>query len=203
MTDELMFQCFTDPRQWAAAHWGATAFLYDISSTGQVPPGIGIAFRNFQAGKQIFDDWIKRLGHLDAHEELRVSIIEGPYPHPKEGKKHESTSTANDYTVFLSSNLLNTIKRKQQDDPDFNPTKFVRFAQMNRMAPVPGSPHLRLFKAHFARLKRYRLFPALFDGSQIKDLDLSRYVEKQELNLLRASDLKPDQAEHAVLDRPY
>jgi hypothetical protein len=26
-------------------------------------PGIGLAFQNFEAGKNIFDGWLKRLGH--------------------------------------------------------------------------------------------------------------------------------------------
>ena len=70
---------------------------------------------------------------------------------------------------------------------------------MHRMNPAPGSPHLRRFKKHFSLLKRYRLFPAHFDGSQIKDLDLTRYVEKQELNFLNSLDLKPHDLEYAAL----
>src|SRR5437667_3169686 len=135
---DTLIQCFTDPPEWETAKWSATLFLYDPTALAQDPPGIGIAFRNFPAGKQIFDGWIKRFGHFDAYEELRVSIIEGPIPSDPDG-----------YTVFISSNPLNTIKRKQLDDRHFSPTRFVRFSRLNRMNPVPGSPHLRLFKKHY------------------------------------------------------
>src|ERR1041385_1240823 len=204
---DLLLQCVTDPRQWADAQWRATAFLCDLRPDTTVAPAIGLAFRNFKAGKQIFDDWIKRFGHIDAFEELRISIIEGPLPSthesgPAPASRHASLATANDYTVFISSNLLNTIKRKQQNAPQFDPKYYIRSAQMNTMSPTPDSPNLRLFKQGFARLKRYRLFPASFDGSQLRDIDLARYIEKRELNFLHTSGLKPHQPEHAILDRP-
>ena len=185
---DLVFQCFTDPAEWAAATWRATAFTYDPTAASQEPPGIGIAFENFNAGKIIFDGWIRRLGHVDAYEELRVSIIEGPIPSDPHG-----------YTVFISSNPLNTVKRKQKQDPQFDPTTFARISRMNRMNPVPGSPHLRCFKKHFSALGRYRLFPVHFDGSKIKALDLTRYIEKRELNFLNTSDLKPYALEYSAL----
>src|SRR6266446_1561606 len=75
---EALIQCFVDPAEWDAAKWGATAFLYDPDGASREYPAIGIGFHNFEAGKAIFDHWIARFGHVDLHDELRVSIIEGP-----------------------------------------------------------------------------------------------------------------------------
>jgi hypothetical protein len=190
---ELFIQLLTDPKQWAAARWAGTAFLYDPSAAPDscAAPAIGLAFENFAAGKEIFDRWLARLGHHDAHEELRISIIEGPLPADPHG-----------YSVFISSNPFNTIKRKQSEDRAFDPKHFVRVGQLHRMNPDPGSPHLRLFKQHFAAAKRYRLLPAHFDAGHIAALDPSRYIEKHELNLFHASDLKPHQAEYSVFSTP-
>jgi hypothetical protein len=185
---DIMIQCFTDPAEWDAAHWDATVFLSDPTCQNRHPPGIGLGFRNFDAGKKIFDGWIQRVGHVDLYEELRISIIEGPIPSDPEG-----------YTVFISSNPLRTIHRKQIVDPSFNPARFLRISRLSRMYPEPGSPHLRLFKKHFAARRRFQIFPAELIGSRIKSVDLSRSIEKSELHLLLASDLKPDQPEYAVL----
>jgi hypothetical protein len=185
---ETFVQLLTDPSEWAAARWRATAFLSEPTAAASDPPAIGLAFENFAAGLQIFDGWIKRLGHVDQFEELRVSIIEGPIPDDPAG-----------YTILISSNPFNTVKRKQLDDPKFNPQRFVRSSQLNRMNPVPGSPHLRLFKNHFARVHRYRLFPAHFDRGQLREIALDRYIEKRELNLRQSSDLKPHEVEYASL----
>ena len=190
---DTLIQAFIDPQEWAAAKWAATVFSYHLPrDMGGEPPGVGLAFENFDAGKKIFDGWIERLGHVDVHEELRLSIIEGPVP-----------SEADGYTVFVSSNPLHTIARKQKLDPNFNPVRFIRLSQMNRMYPAPDSPHLRLFKIHFARVRRYRLFPAHFQGSEIKAVDSSSSIEKRELNLFNASDLKPEDLEYAAVTAQY
>ena len=97
-------------------------------------------------------------------------------------------------------NPLNTIKRRQRTDPAFDRTRFVRTSRLKRMIPAPDSPHLTLFKIHFARAHRYRLFPAHFSQSEIEDIDLSRSIEKKELNLLHTSKLKPHEMEYAAIE---
>jgi hypothetical protein len=188
---ELLIQLLADPKEWADARWAATAFLYNPFSDFSEAPAIGLAFHNFDAGKKIFDRWLARLGHNDTHEELRISIIEGPLPVDPHG-----------YSVFISSNPLKTIKRIQIDDPTFDPKQFVRTGQLHRMNPAPDSPHLRLFKRHFAAAKRYCLLPAHFNAGNIAAIDPARYIEKCELNLFHVSQLKPHQAEYAVFSTP-
>jgi hypothetical protein len=174
-----MLLALTDPEEWAAAKWRATAFFYAGNPVPhEVPPALGLAFLDFEAGRKIFDGWLKRIGHLDPADELRVSIVEGPIPADPSG-----------YTVFISTNPL-----AAQDGT------FIRFSQMNRMNPAPGSPHLRMFKDHFAKVKRYRLFPAEFDGTRLTRLDMSRYIEKHQLNLLHTSHLKPHEMEYSVFN---
>src|SRR3954468_6022205 len=162
-----------DPDEWAAAKWRATVFFYATDPVpAHVPPGLGIAFLNFDAGKKIFGGWLKRLGRFDPANELRISIVEGPIPSDPSG-----------YTVFVSTNPVKA--------PDGSPlpdgATFVRFAQLNRMSPAPGPPHLRMFKQHFAKTRRYRLFPAHFDGTQIKSFDMDCHIEKTQLNFLHVS----------------
>ena len=77
---DILIQCFIDPAEWATARWVATVLTYHAPSPNcQELPGIGLAFENFEAGKRIFDGWIKRIGNLDLHEELRICIIEARF----------------------------------------------------------------------------------------------------------------------------
>jgi hypothetical protein len=186
---ETLVQAFTHSPEWDAANWRGTVFTYHYpKAMGKELPGIGLGFENFEAGKKVFDGWINRLGRVDACEELRISIVEGPVASGAEG-----------YTVFISSNPFHTIQRKQIEDPDFKPTRFIRMSRLNRMTPDPSSPHLRLFKIHFAIVGRYRLFPAHLVGSEIGNVDLTRCIEKQELNLLHTSSLQPQDLEYEAI----
>ena len=189
----VLVEPFINVTDWDAAKWRATAFTYHYpTAMGHELPGIGIGFEDFAAGQRIFDQWIERVGPVDVYEELRISIIEGPIPCQAEG-----------YTVFISWNPLHTIHRKKLNDPDFNTTKFLRVSRLNRMEPAPNSPHLRLFKTHFALVQKYRLFPVRVTGSQMVDMDFSRAIEKQELNLLQTANLKPEELEYAAYIANY
>ena len=72
---DVFLQTFIDPVKWDAARWKATAFFHDPK--GVRPPCLGIVFDNIGTGKQIFSDWLKRLGNVDQYDELRISIVEG------------------------------------------------------------------------------------------------------------------------------
>jgi hypothetical protein len=63
------------------------------------------AFADFDAGKRIFEGWIKRVGHRDEFEEIRASIVEGPISGKPDGytvfdfiesRKHHPTQTTNE-----------------------------------------------------------------------------------------------------------
>jgi len=186
---EALLQMFVDPEEWDEAVWTATVFLYD--QTGQndkQPAGIGIGFADFEAGKKIFRGWKDRLGHVDKFEELRISIIEGPIPDEPTG-----------YTVFISSNPVNTIKRKQLIDPAFSPVHIMVVSRKHRMNPAPNSPHLRMFKETYGRHGRYLLFPAHVSNNQLKDMELEMGILKKEINFVESSKIQPNDPEIAVI----
>jgi hypothetical protein len=174
-TQKAFLQIFTDPSQWDEAKWSATGFIYDPQGRRNVIPGLGIGFADFEVGKRIFEGWIKRVGHVDQFEEIRVSIVEGPIPDKPDG-----------YTVLISSNPENTIRRKQQTDPDFKPTNIMLVSRIHRMNPSPGSPNLRMFKQAFNDFGYYRLFPAHVADNEVKEMDVSLYVERARNSLSSA-----------------
>ena len=186
-TPKAFLQIFTDPVEWDKAKWSGTVFIYDQEGLRKQIPGLGIGFVDFDAGKHIFAGWMKRVGRSDEFEEIRVSIIEGQIPGKPDG-----------YTVLISSNPENTIRRKQQTDPDFKPTDIMLVSRMHRMNPSPGSPNLRMFKKAFNDFGFYRLFPAHVVNNQIQDMDLSLYIEKREIHFVHTSEIKPSDPEQAV-----
>lgn len=184
---KAFFQIFTDPLQWDAAKWSGTVFLYDPKGSTNEIPGLGIGFANFEAGKRIFADWIERVGHVDHFEEIRISVIEGPLPNKPSG-----------YTVLISSNPDNTIRRRQQTEPNFTPSHVMLMSRMHRMNPSPISRNLEMFKHAFRSFGSYRLFPAYVADNQIKEMDLDLYIEKREIHFVQTSDIGPADPEYAV-----
>ena len=182
-----LLQIFTDPIEWDKAKWSGTIFLFDPEGLKKQIPGLGIGFADFEAGKKIFDGWIKRVGHVDQFEEIRVSIIEGPLP----GKP-------NGYTVMISSNPDHTIRRTQQSQPEFQPTNVILMSRMHRMNPAPSSKNLERFKQVLNEFGFYRLFPAHVANQQIQDMDVSLYIEKREIHFVQIADIHPNDPEHAI-----
>src|SRR5947207_3245176 len=118
---DAMFLSLTDPEAWAIARWRATVLLYVPNPTPDQVPGLALGFLNFHVGKKIFDGWLKRIGHTDPANELRVSIVEGAI---------DSNPSA--YTVLISANPLNDDGRPvAASQGDVN--RPGRSTQMNRM----------------------------------------------------------------------
>jgi hypothetical protein len=184
---KALLQIFTDPTEWDEAKWSGTVFLYDPDGGRKQIPGLGIGFADFDAGKRIFEGWIKRVGHRDEFEEIRVSIVEGPISGKPDG-----------YTVLISSNPENTIRRKQQTNPDFQPEKIMLLSRLHRMTPTPGSPNLRMFRQAYEDFGFYKLFPAHLGENRILDMDLSLSIEKREIHFAYASEIKANDPEQAV-----
>jgi hypothetical protein len=185
---KALLQIFTDPVEWDKAKWSGTVFLFDPDGAKKQIPGLGIGFADFEAGKKIFEGWIKRVGHVDEFEEIRVSIIEGQLPNNKR----------DGYTVMISSNPDHTVRCEQQTHPEFRPETVMLVSRMHRMNPAPGSQNLERFKKAVADFGFYRLFPAHVANHQIHDQDLSLYIEKHEIHFTQAENLRSGEPEYAV-----
>jgi hypothetical protein len=185
---DTLLQMFVDPEEWDEATWTATVFLYDPKGLGNQPAGIGIGFADFERGKEIFKGWVNRVGHVDRFEELRVSIIEGPIPGEPDG-----------YTVFLSSNPANTIRRKQETDTAFDPKTLIVVSRRHRMEPAPDSPHLRMFKQTYDHQRKYLLFPAHVSSNALKDMELKLGILKKEIHFIHSSNIQTNDPEIAAI----
>jgi len=64
-------------------------------------PGIGLAFSDLEAGKQIFSGWHGLVGDEDAQNIIRVSLVQGR--HPSRGDGYTVLVTANADAVNVGS----------------------------------------------------------------------------------------------------
>lgn len=124
-----------DTNLWDQAKWKGFGFLGDPSSLG-----IFLAFGNEEAGKKIFDNWIKKVGKEDKNEEIKITIIKGvdknnPYW----------------YRVHISSNI-NTKSFQSGDLYIFA----SRFHEMNASTPT----NLDYMIKGFNFFRQYKLCPA-------------------------------------------
>lgn len=171
---------------WNRAKWRATFFLFVADESA--PPMLGLAFRDEDAARKIFEGWHERYGDHDEFEELRISIVtwddEPPGTH---------------YTVHISA------------DPDAAAERFEKYgfevgdlllmiSRHNRMEPASSS-NLETFKRHYRMHKTYFLAPGYIseDGQSLKPMpELGIY--KGKIAFRRSKDVGPDDPDCVVLD---
>jgi hypothetical protein len=183
---DIYFQSLIDVELWDSARWKGIAFLHDPSDIE--PPGLGFLFEDIDAGKRIFSGWRERVGTVDEYEEIRVSIIRG-----------EILGLAEGYSVHVSSDPLHSVRRSEDKGLPLDFHTAVIVSRVKRMTPNPGSPHLGQFEKDFAKHKRYLLVPVSSKGAP--EFELS--IEKHEIHLRQASDMKADDRDAAVFPEHY
>ncbi len=124
-----------DIKLWDTAKWQG----FGVFSS---PSGIGIflGFENQEAGKKIFDDWIKKIGNKDLDELIKITIIKGV-------NKNKPFW----YRVHITMNL---------DSKEFQSNELIismsRIHEMN----AENSNNLDILTNGFNALKQYQLCPA-------------------------------------------
>ena len=186
VTMNVFFQSFIDSENWDKAKWRGTVFLHD--PTGVSPPILGIQFTNIEIGKQIFKEWLERLGKIDAYEELRISIVEGEIPGERRG-----------YSVHISSNTQKTEARARAEGATSNADYAVTIGRVNQMEPELNSPHLPNFKQGYQKHGRYYLIPVSPDMNP----DFNLAIEKTEIHFRNVSDLTETDVDAVVLPEDY
>lgn len=143
--DERKVLSIIEDRFWNQAHWKGFGPFY----APNVGFGIFLAFENGDAGKAIFDNWIKKFGKEDKEDKIKITIVKGT-------NKHNPYW----YRVHITSN----IEKEQSKERYFSVTS--RFHEM--------TPHnhenLNKIESCLKRSKNFGFFPAKMspDGSNIE-----------------------------------
>jgi hypothetical protein len=176
---------FINLENWKKARWWGTVFVVTRQETS--PPSIGLLFRDEEAGRKIFEDWIRTLGRGDEFDLLRISIIEGDVPGKEPG-----------YSVYIgtdSENYLAYLKDQEIEDED---QLLISLGRSLRVNPAPNSPFLAGFKKRYAHHKKCLLVPCSGPQSQpVPNWDLS--IAKNKVNFLRSDELTGQDNESIIL----
>jgi hypothetical protein len=184
--EQILFHSLIDVDKWDKARWTATAFLHDPD--GVKPPYIGLVFENTDAGRTIFKDLLKRIGAVDAFEELYVAIIEGEILGEEPG-----------YSVHVSSDPTHTQARLRSQGQDLPFERAIVVSRFHRMTPAPDSPHLSKFKSEMKAHGRYALIPMSSDVRPQFDCA----IEKREIHFRQASDITESDRDAVVFPENY
>jgi len=184
--ENLFFQSFIEIDKWNAAGWKGTVFVHDPS--GKRAPMIGIQFEDIESGKQIFAEWLRRLGKIDRYEELRISIVEG-----------EILGKGPGYSVHISSDPGQTIKRAAAEGKEIAADLTAVVGRIHRMVPEPGSPHLPRFKRELQKHRQYFFIPVSTTG----ELLLEYAIGKTEIHLRQASEINRNDVDSLVFPEHY
>lgn len=134
-TDRLILSPI-DMALWDRANWRATLF-------GLVPgelPFLAFAFKDGQAGQEIFRAWRERWGEEDKDDALRLAIIRGL-----------SKQNPAEYAVVVGPNLSHVKGHANKT--------FVTVSRINRMEPL-STTNLDSFMAAYQRAGAFLLAPA-------------------------------------------
>lgn len=126
---------------WDNAGWTGVA----VGFTPDMPPILGLMFRNGDVGKQIFLEWRSEVGRTDDAERIRVTILTGV------DKDHASS-----YTLMISSNI---------DNVSMEPLDRVYMMSRSNVIDNPNPENLNGFRREFDWKKRYFLAPVVIDES--------------------------------------
>ena len=137
-----------DAALWDKAEWRGTVFGYRPKA--ECPAFMGLFFTDEEAGAEIFKRWRKQLGDTDAHELIRVSVIEGDIPGEDPG-----------YSVYVGTNPKAAVSLAEIRGQKIAGGEILTMARFRRMNPEPGSRNLPTFKALFSKHDRYLLVPVV------------------------------------------
>ncbi|AYH44447.1 hypothetical protein [Azoarcus sp. DN11] len=129
---------------WDKAGWGGTCYGWD----DRQPPFMGLMFKNLEAGKKIFTDWLARWGRDEPEDALRVTIVTGI-----------SKSNPHHYAVVVGPN----IDLITADVRSGSTVSMV--SRINRMTPAT-SENLTNFMKVFNKFDAFFLMPAQLPRSK-------------------------------------
>lgn len=163
---------------WDEAKWKAV--VYSGSVSGETPPLIAIAFTNPEAGKKIFEDWYKRFGDFDSKDDIRISIV----------KEVDPLNLAY-YRVGISQEIEN-VKDRIKGQFVTSPTR------IHTMTPS-SLVNLDRFEKDYLRFGTYYIAQGVMDSETSFRVDESIVIQKRKINIIKASDIKPNDPDSPML----
>jgi hypothetical protein len=159
---------------WDAAQWRAFGCFGDSRQLN-----VFLGFLNIRAGKQIFEDWIKRFGKEDLEDQIKITVIRGV-----------DVKNPNWYRIHISSKF--SASSFEEGNLYITPS---RFHEMNADTPK----NLELLLSGFQKLGSYRLCPGQVDMSGRLFPFFDNSITKKSLNVRHAWEIGINDLDSVVI----
>ncbi len=146
---------------WDKSGWCGVAFILD--KEGELPPRLGLLFRNRNFASTIFENWKKIIGANDKFDELRISIIEG-----------DVKGEDNGYYIHIGCNPISVFKMMDSNYKDLSIDYFIHTSKITRVFVPKDSNDLKLFKEHLKIFGHCYLTPVIIDDQEQTEI-LTKY----------------------------
>lgn len=183
----LFITSFIDIKQWDSAKWHGIVYAF----YPDMPPIMCLLYKNKEAGRKIFSDWLKEIQDKP-FEDLSISIIQDN----------------SGYYGFISTNMDRCIKRMEDMGLTIEDSLIHVTSRYQYMVQEPLSPYLNLFKSAFSKYKQFYIAPAHLSNPQLGatndnihiDMDVS--IPMTSIKFINKSDLTPNDIEYIVIEAP-
>jgi len=177
-----------DTPLWNVAGWSGVAFQFPEV---RHPPGIGLVFKDFKAGEEIFRAWRSRFGgEADLHDVISVSIITGTHPIHGEG-----------CSVYIGTNLEG-VQQQDYSDAKLVLEPNIHISSIFMFYPKP-IPRLQIERFTAERRKyngAYCLVPCyVLQETREAVPEPALLIGKHRISFRNFSDVRPSEPEHAAL----
>jgi hypothetical protein len=173
--DKIKTESVIDMELWDKAGWSGTGVIFDPFS-GFL--GLMIFYKDIDAGKKIFDNWIKRFGRVDSKESIMINIIKGI-----------DENNPCHYKVQITSKL----------DIDVNKTSFFIIpSRINTMTP-DNLTNLDNFEMFYNQVKRFVIVPAKFDMGKQPEPVFDKAIMKTEISIKNAWEIGEHDIEKVII----
>ena len=162
----LLINQLIDIDLWEKAEWRATAIFSDRENM----PILGLVFMNRKKAIDLFSDLIKKLGHVDQYDELRISIIEDGISEKDYG-----------YTVHINSSIENILKKYERNNVKSEEISFTNAGRFSRMNPSNKSRSFELFKDEYNKYNKYLIIPFCINNSMKIEPLFDAMIEKKDI----------------------
>lgn len=202
----MFFSTPIDVEKWDAAQW--RGMLYMFSYDPHDPPILGFLFRNFDAGKKIFEQWQRDCKTESADDHLRITYIVPPFPKGCYVYSSPNMNYGKGYFVHVGTNEDKAIERASScktGNEEFLVATISRYLWVDE---ANGSEKRELFFKRVKECGMYLIAPmALIDESKAVSNDnlavgFEHSVALKTVNLKKGIDLtETDQCKVVLMNR--
>ena len=145
-----------DVNKWNSARWKGMLYCFSPDK----PPVLGLLFKNYAAGVEIFKEWRKKWGEGFADEYLAVNYVVPPYPKDCYVYKEADCSYGKGYFIIIGPNIDAAAKRAIASGVEPEEMLLTTISRNLWVDEVCGSENRHIFTGLVSKMHKYQLIPA-------------------------------------------